>query len=67
MTSICLQCKHWNLKGSPLRAAGFGLCKADPDERMRAARSFAPTNVCRFRYFAPASAATIAARGRALA
>lgn len=63
----CLNCKHWNLKGSPLRAAGYGLCKADKDEATRAARSFSPINICRFERFAQASPATVAAREKALA
>jgi hypothetical protein len=63
----CLDCKHWNLKGSPLRAAGFGLCKAETEERFRVSRTFAPVNICRFGNFAQATAATVAARGKALA
>lgn len=63
----CLQCLHWNLKGSPLRTAGFGLCKADPVEHTRAARTFSATNECRFDWFKQAEPATVAAREKALA
>lgn len=62
----CIDCLHWNLKASPMRAAGFGLCKAETDNTFRLARTFAPTNVCRFGKFTAAPAATVAARVKAM-
>lgn len=62
----CHQCAHWDLKKSPMRATGFGLCKADKT-KFAAARTFAPTNECRFDAFKQAAPETVAAREKALA
>ncbi|MGI4776931.1 MAG: hypothetical protein ACRYGA_02240 [Janthinobacterium lividum] len=63
----CIDCKHWNLKTSPLRTAGYGLCKAEKDETYRLARTFAPINVCRFGNFSQAPAGTAAVRAKVIA
>lgn len=58
----CIGCAHWNLKTSTLRAHGFGQCKAETNEAMRAGRTFAGTNVCRIDKFKPADVAVVARR-----
>jgi len=58
----CTQCLHWNLDRSPLRSAGFGLCKVDPDKRLAPGRTFSGLNPCRFGRFTQATAATVARR-----
>lgn len=63
----CINCSSWNLKASPMRAAGYGLCKAETDPRFRVARTFSPANVCRFGKFTQAPAATVAARSKVIA
>jgi hypothetical protein len=63
----CGTCANWSLKGSSMRAAGLGLCKADPNEMMRAARNLPPQTICRIGRFEKASIETIAKRERALA
>jgi hypothetical protein len=62
----CGTCKHWNLKGSPMRAHGFGQCKADPDEAMRAGRTHSAQAICRLDKFVKADIAVIARREREL-
>jgi hypothetical protein len=59
----CLNCTHWNLKDSSLRAHGFGLCKtlAQPG------RTFAAGNPCRFGKFVQAPADTVAKREKVIA
>lgn len=61
----CIQCLHWNLKESPLRAAGFGRCKTLPAEQ-QAVRTFSSENPCRFGKFAQAPAATVSKRVKGL-
>lgn len=58
----CAQCKNWDLRDSPLRQHGFGRCKADPDEMMRAGRTFSARNVCRIGRFEKADVKVIARR-----
>jgi hypothetical protein len=64
--SRCGTCLHWDLKGSPLRASGFGRCKVEPDHAMRSARTFSPQRECRIGRFEKASIEVIALRERAL-
>lgn len=63
----CIECNHWNLRTSPLRAAGFGQCKADPNEALRAGRTFSSTNVCRMGKFEAAKAVTVERRRKEFA
>ena len=58
----CGTCTHWNLKDSPLRAHGFGLCKVQPDPALRAAKTTGAQNVCRLGRFAKADVKVIARR-----
>lgn len=62
---MCLQCSHWNLKDSALRAHGYGVCKslvpAQPG------RTFAADNPCRFGKFTQAPAETVARREKVIA
>lgn len=58
----CGSCTHWDLRHSPLRQEGYGLCKVEPEERMRGARTYSAMNVCRFETFKQAPAATVARR-----
>ena len=62
----CGTCKHWNLKGSLMRSHGFGQCKADPDEAMRAGRTHSAQALCRLDKFVRADIAVIARREREL-
>ena len=62
----CGTCKHWNLKGSPLRAHGYGQCKVDPNEALRAGRTMSAQNVCRIEKYAKASTAALIRRERVL-
>ncbi len=62
----CGTCTHWNLKGSPTRAAGFGLCKVEPNEMMRAGRMLAPHFACTIGKFVKADAVALARREKAL-
>lgn len=54
----CENCAHWNLQGSPMREHGYGLCKVEPDDRFRAARTLAGMNVCRIGKFEQAKPST---------
>lgn len=58
----CGTCKHWDLRDSPLRAHGYGRCKVDPNEAMRAGRTFSAQNICRIGKFAKAEVKVIARR-----
>lgn len=58
----CGTCKNWNLKGSPTRNVGFGLCIVDPNPLMRAGRTLNPQNICRIGKFEKAEPAVIARR-----
>ncbi len=58
----CGTCGNWDLKNSPLRAHGFGRCLVDPNEAMRAGRTFSATNICRIGMFVKAEAKVIARR-----
>lgn len=60
----CLTCKHWNLKDSPLRADGFGLCDVHPTAALKPANTFAGNTPCRFGRFLPAPAEVIARRAK---
>jgi hypothetical protein len=60
----CIHCLHWNLKDSPLRAAGFGRCKTLGPEHV--GRAFSSENPCRFGKFAQAPAATVDKRVKGL-
>jgi hypothetical protein len=62
----CGTCKNWNLKDSRLRAHGYGQCKADPDEALRAGRTFSEWNPCRLGKYVKAPVAVIARREREL-
>ncbi|RYF47241.1 MAG: hypothetical protein EOO27_37880, partial [Comamonadaceae bacterium] len=61
--TVCVACKHWQLKDSPLRADGFGLCDANPSP-LRAGHTFPPNSECRFGKFLPASQETVARRAK---
>lgn len=61
----CGACSHWELKGSPMRAAGMGLCAKEQGLFARA-RTFSPTALCNKRQFEQATPAVIAAREKAL-
>lgn len=63
----CGTCKHWNLKGSPLRQYGYGQCKVDPNEAMRTGRTMSAQNVCRIEKFSKADVKVIARREREMA
>lgn len=63
----CGICRNWDLKDSPLRAHGFGRCKVDPNEAMRAGRTFGPQNVCRLGKFVKAETAVIVRREKEMA
>lgn len=60
----CLQCRNWQLEGSPLRQYGYGMCQAITDPVRRAGQSFAPNTPCRLGEFRQAPAAVIAARAK---
>lgn len=60
----CLQCRHWQLDGSPLRAYGYGMCQTIQEPARRAGQTFAPNNQCRLGKFAQAPAAVIADRAK---
>jgi hypothetical protein len=62
----CQDCVHWDLRGSPLRVHGYGLCKADPDPRFRGARTLSNENVCRIGRFELAKSGTLARRAQVL-
>lgn len=66
-SQTCIGCANWNLRTSPLRAAGFGQCKADPNEALRAGRTFSGTNVCRMGKFEAAKAVTVERRRKEFA
>lgn len=61
----CLSCAHWELKTSPMREHGMGLC-AQEVFPFRQARTFGPTAPCNKAEFTQATPATIAAREKAL-
>lgn len=61
---ICLQCKHWNLRDSPLRDVGFGLCKANPNAVTRAGQTFAGNTPCRIGKFERATDQQISLRAK---
>jgi hypothetical protein len=58
----CGQCAQWNLRGSPLRRYGYGLCKVDPDPAMRAAKTSSGASACHTGRFEQAGAVTMARR-----
>ena len=58
----CLQCTHWALKDSPLRAHGYGLCKT----LNQPGRTFSASNPCRFGKFTQAPADTVAKREKVI-
>ena len=58
----CTNCTQWNLKASPMRAHGLGLCKSEPVTPHPGSRTFSGANPCRFGKFAQAPAATVARR-----
>lgn len=58
----CGQCREWNLKDSPLRQYGQGKCKVDPNEMMRAGRTYAAQHICTIGRFAAADPKVIARR-----
>ena len=43
----CGTCKHLNLKDSPGRSYGMGLCSIEPNPLMRAGRTLNPQSLCR--------------------
>lgn len=58
----CLNCLNWNLKDSPLRHAGFGLCKKELDPLFAKARTFSPRSKCNKNQFQQASVDVIERR-----
>jgi hypothetical protein len=60
----CIQCMHWNLKDSPLLAAGFGRCKTLGAEHV--GRTFSSENKCRFGKFTQAPAPMVDKRMKGL-
>lgn len=62
----CGQCINWDLRGSQLRSAGFGLCKVEPDRTMRSARMFGPQHACTLDKFEKAPIATLKKREKVL-
>ncbi|PLC06381.1 hypothetical protein CY658_04930 [Variovorax sp. RO1] len=60
----CIQCSHWDLKHSTLRAHGYGLCKALVPAQP--GRTFSDRNACRFGKFAQAPAETVAKREKVI-
>ncbi|WP_225784681.1 hypothetical protein [Xenophilus sp. Marseille-Q4582] len=65
--STCINCDHWDLKGSPLRSEGFGHCKVEPNDLLRKAKTTSAQNVCRLDRFKPATQRAIDNRVKALA
>lgn len=63
----CGICRHWNLKDSPTRSVGFGLCNADPYPQFRAARTLSMQNICRIQRFEKADVKVIVRREKELA
>lgn len=61
-----MNCEHWNLKKSHLRAAGFGLCEVTP-KPFGMATGYAPAHACEFGRFVAAPEAAMERRRRALA
>jgi hypothetical protein len=62
----CGTCTHWELKNSPLRAAGMGTCAREAG-MFRLARTFSPSAICSKNEFQQATPATVTARDKALA
>ena len=60
----CINCSHWDLKDSSLRAHGYGLCKALTPAQP--GRTFAAGNPCRFDKFTQAPAETVAKREKVI-
>lgn len=52
----CMACSNWNLKDSPLRAYGFGLCKKEADPLFYKARTYSLRAKCNKDQFEQASA-----------
>lgn len=63
MTQVCLSCRHWNLKDSPLREHGFGLCSVNPSPTA-AGQTFAGNAPCRLKRWEKAPDAVIARRAK---
>jgi hypothetical protein len=62
----CGTCKNWDLKGSPLRSAGFGRCKVEPDLARRAGHTTGSQFWCLIGQYVKAPVAVIARREREL-
>lgn len=62
----CGTCTHWALKGSPMRAAGMGLCAHEVGVFERA-RTFSATAPCNKGRYQAATPAAVSAREKALA
>lgn len=62
----CLACVHWNLRESPLRAYGYGLCKADTNPMTSKGHTLNGQNVCRMGKFKQAPSETVARREKVL-
>jgi hypothetical protein len=61
----CGTCTQWELKASPMRAIGMGLCFREVGV-FRRARTFSPAAPCNKERFEKAAPATLAARTKAL-
>jgi hypothetical protein len=61
-TQCCGVCRHFDLKNSPTRSMGFGLCTVDPNPLMRAGRTLNPQCICRLGKFEKADPKVIARR-----
>ncbi|WPB58623.1 hypothetical protein [Xylophilus sp. GOD-11R] len=62
----CGTCIHWELKGSPMRAVGMGMCAREVGV-FRRARTFGPEALCGKKQFQQAAPAVVKAREKALA
>lgn len=62
----CGTCKHFDLKNSPTRSVGFGLCQAETNPMMRAGRTLNPQNICRLGKFEKADPRAIVKREKEL-
>lgn len=62
----CIECQSWNLRESPLRAHGYGLCRADANPLTAKGHTLSGQNICRMGKFKQAPAATVAKRREVL-